>query len=149
MTNEQYRAKLFRYRSLLDELIEHYNLTSEAAFNSNAALVNEKIDAFRVWTFGSSYKRGDVRIDPMDGVPYWAMHDHMSTEGQELQPSLTPTIWTHCHGTSPETARPFAAEGHNPYMIGHYCIENESVYKCLQDNIVYAPSAYPAAWEKN
>lgn len=148
MTKEQYRAKLFKYRSLLDELIKLYNLTNESTFNSNAVLINEKIDAFRIWQFGTSYKRGDIRIDPMDGIPYWAMHDHTSVDGQELIPHLSPTIWTHCHGTTPETARPFVAEGHNPYMEGHYCIENDKTYRCKQNNIVYAPSAYPIAWEE-
>lgn len=147
MTESQKRP-FFEIRRLLDDLIRTYKLDSETAFNSNAEIINQNSIAFRVWIPYKTYKRGDVRIDPLDKTPYWAMHDHTSIEGQELQPSLSPTIWTHCHGTSFETARSFVSEGHNPYMTGHYCIENEVVYKCLQNNIVHAPSVYPTAWEQ-
>ena len=145
MTAEQ-RSYFFEVRRLLDELISKYNLTDENAFNSAAETINKNSIAFRTRTSEQSYKRGDVRIDPTDNTPYWAMHDHNSIKGQELQPCLTPTIWTHCHGTTPETARPFVAEGHNPYMKGHYCIENDIIYLCNTDNIVYAPSVLPSAW---
>ena len=56
-------------------------------------------------------------------------------------------MWTHCHGTTPETARPFVAEGHNPYMIGHYCTEDGVAKRCNRDNVVHAPSVLPEAWD--
>lgn len=95
------------------------------------------------------YKRGNIRRDPENLIPYWAMHDHISTKEQPLKPSTSPTIWTHCHGTTSETAREFLAEGHNPYMTGHYCKENGVIYRCNMDNIVYAPSVYPQAWTQS
>lgn len=148
MNFQEYQDRIRVYRVLLDELVKSYNINDENSFNSNAFLINEKREAFRFWLPYQTYERGDIRIDPENNTPYWAMHSHTSIEGQELQPSLSPTIWTHCHGTTPETARQFVAEGHNPYMEGHYCIENEIIYKCLQNNTVYAPSVYPAAWEE-
>lgn len=139
MTQEQ-RKQFFEIRRILDSFL--------SKIVDNPVEINDSLVVIRTWEAGQSYKRNDVRIDPDDGNPYWAMHDHTSAAGQELQPSLTPTIWTHYHGTTPETARPFVQEGHNVYMNGHYCIENDVVYLCTQDNIIYAPSVYPNAWTK-
>ena len=134
-------------RGILDKVVEAIPMSNEAEFNASASAINENAAAIRVWVRLKSYKRGDIRMDKADGIPYWAMHDHTSYEGQECQPSLTPTMWAHCHGTTPETARPFVAEGHNPYMTGHYCTENGAAYLCKQDNTVHAPSVLPDAWE--
>ncbi len=147
MTAEQ-RKRLIEVRRILDEAIEGMGLTDEAAFNEKAAEVNDKAAALRVWLADADYQRGDVRIDPADGAPYWAMHDHGATSGQVHRPSESPTIWTHCHGTTPETARPFVAEGHNPYRVGHYCTDGDRVYRCTMDNCVWSPETYPTAWEE-
>lgn len=141
-------AYFFAIREFWDDIIASIPTTSEAEFNENAGLINTAAIAARVWIAGKHYERGDIRIDPADGVPYWAMHTHDSVEGQELQPSLTPSIWTHCHGTTPETAREFVAEGHNPYQVDHYCVENGKVYRCKAPNTVHAPSVYAQAWEE-
>lgn len=146
LTKEQ--QNYFRaIREFWDDIIASIPTANETEFNDNAEMINTAAIATRVWLAGKHYNRGDIRIDPTDGVPYWAMHDHDSVEGAELQPSLTPTIWTHCHGTTPETARPFLAEGHNPYQVDHYCIENGTIYHCNTANMVHAPSVYPQAWD--
>lgn len=143
----QKRADAFEIRRLLDKLVKSYGLTDEVAFNANAAVINADAKAFRVWNPNADYIRGDVTIDPADGVPYWAVHAQGKTSGQIHQPSKSPTMWLHCHGTTPETARPFVAEAPNPYHTGHYCIENGCTYRCKQDNVVHAPSVLPDAWE--
>lgn len=135
-------------RKALDNLVATITLADEASFNSSAAVINENFMAFRVWRKDRDYVRGDVAIDPADNYPYWAMLANGPSTGQVHQPSTSPTIWTHCHGTTPETARPFVAEGHNPYMEGHYCTENGAVYLCKHNNTVYAPSVLSQAWEK-
>jgi len=140
------RKQFFAMRGMMDKIVAAIPASSEAEFNASAAAINENAAAIRVWVAGRSYNRTDIRIDPADGVPYWALHTHSSVEGAELQPSLTPTIWAHCHGTTLETARPFVAEGHNPYMAGHYCTENGAVFVCIQNNTVHAPSVLPQAW---
>lgn len=146
MTEAQ-RKQFFEIRRLMDKIVAAIPVADEAAFNAAAATINENAAAFRTWLKDADYKRGDVTIDPADGVPYWSMHDHGASTGNSCQPSQSPTMWTHCHGTTPETARPFVAEGHNPYMTGHYCTENGVAKRCTQDNIVYSPSVYPSAWE--
>lgn len=140
-------------REFWDDIMASIPTSTEAEFNENADQVNIATIAARVWLAGTAeksrhYERGDIRVDPADGVPYWAMHSHDSVPGQELQPSITPSIWTHCHGTTPETARPFVAEGHNPYQAGHYCTEDGKVYCCNTANIIHAPSVYAQAWDE-
>lgn len=146
------RKEAVQLRRILDNVVSAIPAADETAFNSSAAAINENAAALRVWLAGTadkpqSYKRSDIRIDPADGVPYWAIHDHTSYAGAELQPHVTPTIWAHCHGTTPETARPFVAESYNLYMTGHYCTENGITHRCKQDMTVYPPSVYPDAWE--
>lgn len=147
MISATQKERCAEIRRLFDELLADMSLTDEAAFNLSAAKINDKYVAIRVYRPDKDYARGDMVIDPADGVPYWAMHSHGPSTGQVWQPSMSPTMWTHCHGTSPETARPFIAEGHNPYMAGHYCTEGEITARCNRDNVVHAPSVLPDAWE--
>ena len=142
------RSEAVGIRKALDNLVATIPLADEVAFNGSAGVINENYMAFRVWLADVDYVRGDVRVDPADGVPYWAMHDNGKTSGQVHQPSVSPTVWVHCHGTTMETARPFIAEGHNPYMTGHYCTENGGIFRCKRDNVVHAPSVLLDAWEK-
>lgn len=141
------REEAHAIRRALDNLIKTIPMASEAEFNAAAAAINDNVAAVRMWRDDREYKRGDIALDPADKTPYWALHEHGPSTGQVHQPSINPTIWTHCHGTSPETARPFVAEGHNPYMTGHYCTEVGAIYRSVHDNNVYAPSVYPAGWE--
>lgn len=142
-------AQFAAMRRTMDNLVSGIGATDEATFNAAAAKINDNAAAIRVWRGDIDYKRGELAVDPENGVPYWAMHDHGPSTGQVHQPSASPTIWAHCHGTSPETARPFVAEGYNPYNKGHYCTEGDAVYRCVQDNNVFAPSVYPQAWEEH
>ena len=145
--NEKQREQFAAMRAIMDKVVAAIPMSSESEFNTSASVINENSAAIRVWVRLTGYKRGDLRVSPVDGVPYWAMHDHTSVEGAELEPSVSQTIWAHCHGTTPETARLFVAEGHNPYNEGHYCKENAMVYRCKQNGIVHAPSVLPSAWE--
>lgn len=140
-------AQFAAMRNAMNKVVSAIPAGNEDEFNGSAAVINDYAPIIPVWRADKDYARGALAVDPENGVPYWAMHSHGASTGQIHQPSKSPTIWTHCHGTTPETARPFVAEGHNPYMTGHYCIENGEVKRCKQDNTVHAPSVYPAAWE--
>lgn len=146
MTEAQ-RKHFFEIRRVLDNMIAAIPAADESQFNASAAVINDNAAAIRAWNANADYSRGNICVDPADGVPYWAMHNNGVTSGQVYQPSLSPTVWTHCHGTSAATARPFLAEGHNPYMAGHFCLEGGIVARCILDNTVFAPSIYPSAWE--
>ena len=142
------KSEALSLRRILDGVVDGIGAVDEATFNASAAAINENAAAIRVWRADIDYARGALAVDPENGVPYWAMHDHGPSTGQVHQPSASPSIWAHCHGTSPETARPFAAEGYNPYNKGHYSTEGGKTYLCVQDNNVFAPSVYPQAWEE-
>ena len=144
---EKQQKQFAAIRAIMDKVVAAIPMSNESEYNQSAAVINENSAAIRIWVSLKNYKRGDLRVSPVDGVPYWAMHDHSSVEGAELEPNASPTIWAHCHGTTPETARPFVAEGHNPYNMGHYCVENGVVARCKQDGTVHAPSVLPSAWE--
>ena len=146
MTEAQ-RKQFFEIRALMDRVVAAIPAANEAEFNASASEINKNAAAIRVWLRDADYARGDVRVDPLDSIPYWAMHNHGVSTGHVCQPSQSPTMWTHCHGTTPETARPFVAEGHNPYMQGHYCIENGRIKRCALNNITHAPSELSYAWE--
>ena len=140
------RSEALGIRKALDNLESMIGLVDETVFNAKAGIVNDNVAAFRRYNPDKDYVRGDIAVDPADNVPYWAIHSHGPSTGQVWQPSLSPTIWMHCHGTSPETARPFVAESHNPYMVGHYCIEDGVPKRCIRNNTVHAPSVLPEAW---
>ena len=147
MISDEMKVKAAAIRAILDDVVREIGATDEATFNAVAATINAKAAAIRTWIPDGDYNRGDMTIDPADGVPYWAIHAHGKTSGHVCQPSLSPTMWTHCHGTTPETARPFLAESYNTYNTGHYCTEGDLAYCCNQDGIVYPPSVLPSAWE--
>ncbi|MDO4741062.1 MAG: hypothetical protein Q4A66_10375 [Eubacteriales bacterium] len=142
------KSEALKIRSMLDVIVDGIGATDEASFNAAAAIINENAIAIRTYRKDVDYVRGDLVVDPADGVPYWALHDHGPTTGQVHQPSASPTMWAHCHGTSVETAREFVAESYNPYQKGHYCIENGNVYCSNMAANVYAPSAYAQGWDQ-
>lgn len=151
--NDNQKAYFFAIRDFMDRKIQEIPTASEAEFNAAAEKINTDVVAIRIWKGATeeeqpTYQRGDIRIDPEDGIPYWAVTTHTSYVGQECQPSKTETIWTHCHGTSVATAREFKAEGHNPYQPGHFCREDGKVFKCNTANTVHAPSVLPQAWDE-
>lgn len=134
MTEAQ-RAQFFAMRKALDGYL--------VKIVDSPVEINDNMVAIRPWVPGV-YAVGDVRM--YDGIPYHCKQAHDSTANPDWTPPKAPALWPHYHGTTPETAREFVAEGHNPYMVGHYCTENGKVYRCKQDNTVHAPSVLPGAW---
>ena len=148
MISEAMKAKAAAMRAILDGVVEGIGAADEASFNAAAFVINGKAAAIRTWIPDRDYVRGDLAIDPEDGAPYWAMHDHGKTSGHICQPGESPTMWAHCHGTTAQTARPFLAESYNPYQTGHYCTADGAVWRCKYDNVVYSPKDWAMAWER-
>ena len=65
------------------------------------------------------------------------------------RPSGLRALWGLTHTTDPAKAKPWIAPYGTSglYMAGECCTENGVVYRSVQDNNPYAPSAYPAWWE--
>lgn len=64
------------------------------------------------------------------------------------EPEELPAQWGFVWSDDPAHARPFVAISTSPYQKGNCCTEDGSTFRSLIDNNVYAPSAYPAGWEK-
>lgn len=64
------------------------------------------------------------------------------------EPETLPAQWGMVWSDAPAHAKPFVAMSTSPYMKGNCCTENGGTYRSLINNNVYAPSAYPAGWER-
>lgn len=116
----------------------------------SAALAQEYAPIMRPWIAGTmeapvSYALNDLRTE--NGVPYKCTGAHTHHGEPGWNPASGSSLWRRFHGTTPETAWEFTADGANLYMTGEYCVENGVVYRCKDDNIVHAPSVLPGSWE--
>lgn len=116
----------------------------------SAALAQEYAPIMRPWQAGTAenpvtYALNDLRTE--DGVPYKCTGAHTHHGEPGWNPASGSSLWRRFHGTTPETAWEFTADGANPYMTGEYCVENGAVYRCKDDNIVHAPSVLLGSWE--
>ena len=66
------------------------------------------------------------------------------TQEPEELPAQFGFVWSN----DPAHAKPFVAISTSPYRKGNCCTENGEVYRCIGDNLVVSPSAYPQGWEK-
>ena len=116
----------------------------------SAALAQEYAPIMREWEAGTmedpkNYALNDLRTE--NGVPYKCTQPHTHHGEPGWNPASGSSLWRRFHGTTPETAWEFTADGANPYMKGEFCVENGAVYRCNDDNIVHAPSVLPGSWE--
>lgn len=118
-------------------------MAREQAATAESNTVIDTAPLLREWKPGA-HNTGDVVT--WEGLPVWCVQTHDSTATPDWTPTAVPALWAHYHGRDVAHALPFVAEGHNPYMIGHYCTDGGKAYRCTQDNTVHAPTAYPAAW---
>ncbi len=65
------------------------------------------------------------------------------TQEPEELPAQFGFVWS----TDPAKARPFISLSTSPYNIGDCCTDGGETYRSKMDNNVWAPSAYPDAWE--
>lgn len=64
------------------------------------------------------------------------------------EPEELPAQWGFKWSTDPAKALPFIALATSPYGKGDCCTEGGKVWRSIQDNNVWSPAAYPAAWEE-
>ena len=117
----------------------------------SAAMAQEFAPIMRAWVAGTmenpvTYNLNDLRTE--NGVPYKCTQPHTHHGEAGWNPSAGTALWRRFHGTTPDTAWEFIADGANPYMTGECCTENGKTYRCKEDNIVYAPSVLPEKWEE-
>ena len=124
--------------------------------------------AVRLMMSGRTPQTDDERIVCASLYPEWsagvhAQGDVYTAQGEAWEciqgydnavyPDISPTggAWRTfnrpLHGTSPETARPWAAPtgAHDMYKAGEYMIYSGKLYRCVSDT-AYSPADYAAAW---
>lgn len=117
-----------------------------ATASDTPAVINAIPSGIRPWKPGPQAV-GDVRA--YEGVPYKCVQAHDSSANPNWTPAAYAAGWAQYHGTSPDTARPYAAPtgAHDAYMAGEYMVWTDGqMYKCVQDGTVYGPDALAAAW---
>lgn len=63
------------------------------------------------------------------------------------EPEELPAQWRFVWSQDPAKARPFVALSTSPYDTGDCCTENGQAFRSRMDGNIWAPSAYPAAWD--
>ena len=116
----------------------------------SAAMAHEYAPIMRAWVAGTmetpvTYNLNDLRTE--NGIPYKCTQPHTHHGEAGWNPAAGTALWRRFHGTTPDTAWEFTADGANPYMAGEYCLENGKAYRCKEDNTVFAPSVLPGKWE--
>ena len=120
------------------------NLVRQTAPDAEPDDVIDLRQLLKPWAPGV-YARQDVVT--WDGEAMWCVQAHDSTQTPDWTPAAVPALWAHYHGRDEAHARPFMAEGHNPYNAGHWCTEGGAAYRCLRDSVVHPPSVLPEAWD--
>lgn len=91
---------------------------------------------------------GDVRTE--NGVPYRCCQAHDASANPEWTPSAAPALWAAYHGTTPETALPWAqpSGAHDLYKIGECMVWRDGKTYCAAQDNSFGPDAFPAGWEE-
>ena len=142
MLTDKQKAMLRLARKAMDQFLPQTK--------DSAALAQEYAPIMRPWQAGTmespiTYALNDLRTE--NGVPYKCTQPHTHHGEEGWNPASVSSLWRRFHGTTPDTAWEFTADGANPYMTGEFCVENGVVYRCKDDNIVHAPSVLPGSWE--
>lgn len=80
----------------------------------------------------------------------WTLLQPHDASVQQGRPSTLRALWGLCHTTDKNHAKPwvdpYGTSG--MYMIDECYKDGDTVYKCLQDNVIHNAEALPEAWEK-
>lgn len=133
------------------EVLKKYfgGIAAEMETSHNPGRINEDLAVVAVWKPDAAYVRYQVTVDPANGYPYFALHDHRAADFGNKRPGNDTALWRMCHGTSAETARPFEADAANLYYKGHWCTFGGRAWKYVSDTpSAYSPADYAPFWRE-
>ncbi len=99
---------------------------------------------------GKDYSGWPVGAPVRDGGQVWQLIQPYDSSAHPGQPAELRALWGLCHTKDPAKAKPWMAPlgTSGMYMAGEcYRAGDGTVYRCLQDNMVYDAMALPSAWE--
>lgn len=99
---------------------------------------------------GKDYSGWPVGAPVADGGQVWQLIQPYDSAAHPGRPGELRALWGLCHTKDPERAKPWVEPlgTSGMYMVGEcYRVADGTVYRCLQDNMVYDAEALPSAWE--
>lgn len=96
------------------------------------------------------YSAWPVGAPVADENQVWLLIQPYNAANYSQRPSELRALWGLAHTTDPARAKPWVdAHGTSGmYMLGEcYRAEDGTVWRALQDNLVYDAAGYPAGWE--
>lgn len=143
MTNQEIVLSIMRSLGYQDAL----DLRSRAPDMDGTSLIREeeKIPNFDPTKDYTNWAIGSPVIDE-DQV--WILLQPHNASYYGGRPSTLRALWGLCHTKDPNKAKPFVPpEGTSGmYMTNECIIEDDVIYQCLQDNVVYPPSELQSVW---
>lgn len=103
------------------------------------------------WREDAVYTSDHVGFPVQDGDQvYIILQPHTPAHNPGARPADLPAIYSIRHTTDPKMAKPYMPPNGTSgmYMKDDCTVENGAVYRSTIDNNVWAPSGYPAGWEK-
>ena len=114
------------------------------------ALIAEQ-DSVPAWREDAVYKQEHIGRPVQDGDQvYTILQAHTPAHNPGSRPADLPAIYSIRHTKDPAKAKPYMPPNGTSgmYMAGDCCVENGAVWRSLNDNNVWSPSAYPSFWEE-
>lgn len=114
------------------------------------ALIAEQ-DSVPAWREDAVYKQEHIGRPVQDGDQvYTILQAHTPAHNPGFRPADLPAIYSIQHTKDPAKAKPYMAPNGTSgmYMASDCCVENGTVWRSLNDNNVWSPSAYPSFWEE-
>lgn len=119
--------------------------------NLDGTAIIAQQDKVPAWSEKAVYGADLAGCPVQDGDQvYTLLSAHTPAHNPGFRPADLPAIYSIKHTKDPARAKPFMAPNGTSgvYMMRDCCKENGVVYRSLNDNNVWAPSAYPSFWEE-
>lgn len=117
---------------------------------NGTALIAEQ-DSVPAWREDAVYTYNHIGFPIQDGDQVFKiLQPHTPAHNPGFRPVDLPAIYSITHTKDPKRAKPYVAPNGTSgmYMAGDCCVENGAVWRSLNDNNVWSPSAYPSFWEE-